>query len=57
MSKAEALPVAKESKAISDFERQNPASKKLMEEIDLVFDEALINMAKEVKAFLEEAIK
>lgn len=57
VSKAEAPLAAKEPEAITDFERQNPASKKLLEEIDSVFEEALTNMAKEVEAFLRSAAK
>ena len=57
MSPAEAAPAAREPEARNDFERQNAASKRLLKEVDQVFDTALTNMAKEVKEFLESAGK
>lgn len=51
VSQAEAAPAAKKT----DFERQNPASEQLLIEINKVFDEALGNLAKDIKEFLKEA--
>ena len=35
-----------------DFERQNPASKRLVDEVESVFNQAVTNMVKEVKELL-----
>jgi hypothetical protein len=55
VSRAEAAPAAK-SKPVTDFERQNAASKKLANDVGEVLDEALTNMVKEVREFLKEAV-
>jgi hypothetical protein len=38
---------------VAEFTRQNPASKKLMEEVGKVLDEVLDSLTKEIKEFLE----
>jgi hypothetical protein len=52
VSRDEAAPEAK-SKALTDFEQQNPAAKKLAEEVDEAMDIMLQSLVKEIRAVLE----
>jgi hypothetical protein len=40
------------TETVNDFERQNPASKKLMDEVSEVFDQVSKSLAKEVRELL-----
>jgi hypothetical protein len=40
------------TESVSDFEKQNPASKRLVDEVSSVFDQAYKNLIKEIKEVL-----
>jgi hypothetical protein len=48
-----AAPEAKKPKALTDFERQNPAAKRLVREVDEAMKIMLASMIKEIRAVLE----
>lgn len=53
MSQAEAAPGADKPKALTDFERQNSAAKRLVKEVDEAMDTMLTSMMKEIRAVLD----
>ena len=52
MSQAEAPPEARQPKAETDFQRQNPASRKLVADVDSAMDVMLRSLVKEINGIL-----
>ncbi len=52
MSQAEEAPEAKKPKAETDFQRQNPAARKLVTEVDEAMDIMLHSLMKEINEVL-----